>query len=503
MTVGFTPEEQSQFAAHGVSVDEVERQISLFEHPPGFMRLERACRVGDGIHQLTSRELAAAESECDRARQQGRLMKFVPASGAATRMFQALLAARSEHRGLRRAHLASLAERGDATAAEVLAFMEGWPRFPFCDEIGARRAATGRDAVGLACAGDFTELVDVLLGDDGLSYAALPKGLLSFHAYAEGVRTAFEEHLVDAARWMSDGRTCRLHFTVSPEHQALFAALAERACARYQSELGIRFEVTFSTQKHSTDTVAVDLDNPRLSHRGRGRPVSSRWARGADRESRRLERRHHLHREHRQRRARSPEGCCHAVEARALRPSGSAATSGVRVPRTAAARRRVTSARCRRSGVRAYPSRHCVSLGAGRRRRAHPACVSDRQAQSAVARLRHGSQRRRAGRGAVLAEDDGTATPQIVESAQVDDATMQRSIFRTATHFNPVELACAVRDWRAPVPVDRFVDANAVFIARNRRMAPAQHWNAPACGTAPWRTGRRCSSRYRARCSIR
>src|SRR4029453_4621942 len=95
MTVGFTPEERQQFAQHGVAAEEVARQIHLFEHPPGFVHLDRACSVGDGINRLSNEAAAAAEAGCEQARSQGRLMKFVPASGAATRMFQALMAARS------------------------------------------------------------------------------------------------------------------------------------------------------------------------------------------------------------------------------------------------------------------------------------------------------------------------------------------------------------------------------------------------------------------------
>jgi hypothetical protein len=94
-----------------------------------------------------------------------------------------------------------------------------------------------------------------------LEYGVLPKGLLDFHAYASGARTPFEEHLVEAALYASDGKVARLHFTVSPEHRSRFESLASQLIPKWEVHFGIRYELSFSEQKPSTDTVAVNMDN--------------------------------------------------------------------------------------------------------------------------------------------------------------------------------------------------------------------------------------------------
>lgn len=472
MRAGFTAEERAQFAEHGVSVEEVARQVHLFEHPPGFMRLERACSVGDGIHQLSKEEAVAADAGCDQARSQGRLMKFVPASGAATRMFQALLSARSEHGAIRRTHLKSRSAQGDRIAAEVMAFMDGWTRLPCRDEVRAHAATVGCDAEALARAGEFTEIVDALLKTDGLNYGGLPKGALPFHAYADEVRTAFEEHLLDAARWMSDGRECRLHFTVSPEHQPMFAALAERACARYQRELGIRFVVTFSTQKHSTDTVAVDLDNclfrtdeGQVLFRpgGHGALIENLADLGADiafienidnvvpdhlkEETIRWKRVLCGHLVVLQRQVFDYLGRLQRDQVKRSIVADALAFArdqlDIVVP-PALADADITAQRAFLIGKLNRPLRVCGMVPNVGEPGGGPFWVRGR---------------------------NGLPTPQIVESAQVDigDAH-QASIFKTATHFNPVELACALRDWQGtPFELHRYVDPNAVFIARKSK----------------------------------
>jgi len=110
--------------------------------------------------------------------------------------------------------------------------------------------------------GDQRRVLRYLLTDDGgkgLGYAELPKGLLAFHRYPEGPRTPFEEHLVEAADvTQSEDGLCLLHFTVSPDHQDAFERLLDRARPVFEERLACRFEVTFSTQRTSTDTLAVD-----------------------------------------------------------------------------------------------------------------------------------------------------------------------------------------------------------------------------------------------------
>ncbi len=118
-------------------------------------------------------------------------------------------------------------------------------------ERGTSLAETGVDA-----------LLAATLDADGLGLAHLPKGLVPFHRYGEGyVRTPFEEHLVEAAGHVRSGDgLCRLHFTVLAAHEELFRSHLGKVRSRLESELGARFEVSFSFQEPSTDTVAGDPD---------------------------------------------------------------------------------------------------------------------------------------------------------------------------------------------------------------------------------------------------
>ncbi len=147
-------------------------------------------------------------------------------------------------------------------SAEVRSFVANLDRI--ASSAGLRRAlaAAGLDLEALIAAGDVRALLEHLLGPRGLDAAALPKGLLPFHAYAEGARTAFEEHLVEAAHTVAGGDgSCRLHFTVSPEHRQRFESLFVARREALEARLRVRFDVDFSSQKPSTDTLGVDMRN--------------------------------------------------------------------------------------------------------------------------------------------------------------------------------------------------------------------------------------------------
>lgn len=101
-----------------------------------------------------------------------------------------------------------------------------------------------------------------MLSAEGLNYGALPKGLLKFHRYLEGSRTPLEEHLVEGALYAREkNNTVNVHFTVSPEHRSLFEALVKEVVPTYEAKFGVKYHVTFSEQKPSTDTVAANPDN--------------------------------------------------------------------------------------------------------------------------------------------------------------------------------------------------------------------------------------------------
>jgi len=465
----FSDEDLTQIGAHDLSVEEIERQIDLFRNPPGHIRIDRPCTVNDGIHRLTEAEVQAALSEDDTARGHGRLLKMVPASGAATRMFQALLHARNTCVRLTRTELAARAEK-DEELRTAIAFADGVDRFAFFVDLCATMARDGMDARDLARRGEFASIFEYLLTPRGLDYASLPKGLLRFHHDSEGSRTPVEEHLVEAAECTRDAAgVCCLHFTVSEEHSERFAAHLEEVRPRWETRLAVRYRAGFSTQRSSTDTIAVDEQN-RPFRTAEGHLLFRPGGHGAlignlndlrgdlihlsnidnvvpDRlkapviQSRRvlagylsaLQRRAHGHIEALLRSPANPADIDAA--ARFVREDLGLDTPGHPAGDADAARRGFLLALLDR------PMRVCGMVENVGEPGGGPFWV----------------------RG-----EAGGWSRQIVERAQVDpDDAEQQRVFAAATHFNPVDLVCAVRNHRGDCfDLARYVDPDAVFISR-------------------------------------
>ncbi len=241
----FTAADLAQLARVGIPAAEAARQIALLRDPPPPTRVLRPCRPGDGVRRLAEGEQPRLLTAAAKAVEAGRAAKLVPASGAASRMFKAL-----------RADLDHPTEPPPRAVADFLA---GLPRLAFYEDLAAALARQGRDLEALRAAGDRAPILAALLEPSGLGYDDRPKGLIPFHRYPDGPRTAFEEHLVEAAGQVADAAgIARLHFTVAPAFEGDFRALLERARGRFEGRLGVHFAVDFSSQRPSTDTLAVD-----------------------------------------------------------------------------------------------------------------------------------------------------------------------------------------------------------------------------------------------------
>lgn len=230
----FTRDEITQIEAHGLSVAQVEQQIENFRAGFPALPVVRAAAGGDGVQQLSTEEIAEAEARYDSRRKELRTIKFVPASGAATRMFKELFEYVNDDKrtpGIDRL----------ITNLEKLAFFAELAKYlkPQIDD---------KDVVR-----------NIII--DGLGYGSKPKGLVTFHAYKEGARKPVEEHLVEAALYASNGERAAIHFTVSPEHREGFLKLLEERQSYYEQKYGIKYDVSFSEQSPATDTIAVNLDN--------------------------------------------------------------------------------------------------------------------------------------------------------------------------------------------------------------------------------------------------
>ena len=248
----FTEKDLQQLKSKGISREQVENQIKTFQKGIPFVNLSEAAVVPKGISRFSEAQQQALQDYFDENSQGMSLLKFVPASGAASRMFKALFAfldAFDPHKE----SLSTYWERTGDKATQI--FVEGMENFPFYKEIKERiseRATSADHEVYL--------FVQELLTEEGLNYGFYPKGLLPFHAY-EVAATPFEEHLKEAAFYASSQGKAALHFTISPQHEVLFKAEEDRTVHRVQESTSTQFDISYSFQKSSTDTLAVDHDN--------------------------------------------------------------------------------------------------------------------------------------------------------------------------------------------------------------------------------------------------
>ena len=237
-------------AEKGITEQQIQHQLQQFREGFPYLKLRAAAAIGNGIIAPSDTECQALVEAWDDYKAEGHhITKFVPASGAASRMFKNMFEFRDG------AHDAPQSdfERTYFDHIENFAF------YPALDD--ACQVLYGEGVQALIVAGRYKDVVNAMLDEDGLNYGQLPKGLLQFHAYEDCARTPLEEHLVEAALYaVSNGQT-DVHFTVSTEHRQLFEELVERVLPIYEEKYKIRYKVSFSEQKPSTDTLAATMDN--------------------------------------------------------------------------------------------------------------------------------------------------------------------------------------------------------------------------------------------------
>ena len=241
----FTNEDIKQIEQRGSSVQTVEEQVERFKKGFPWMKIVAPATPEKGILVLDAAAVEAAGKYYEAAKINGKC-KFVPASGAASRMFKDLFSGLDALKEGK-----ELAE--DAPAAKFVNQIEGFAFYTpelFGDKV-------------YPCADYKKKVLANTLTDEGLGYGAKPKGVLKFHKYTDGeIRTAFAEHLVEAQNYMrNDDGTANLVVTISPEHQHLFEEAYAEVKAAYEAKYGVKYNIEFTFQDKATDTVAVDVDN--------------------------------------------------------------------------------------------------------------------------------------------------------------------------------------------------------------------------------------------------
>ena len=245
-----TQDDLKQIASKGITEEQVKHQLQQFESGFPFLKLEAAAAIGKGIEAPTEQERNEYIDKWNRYKAEGKkIVKFVPASGAASRMFKDMFA------------FVDAAYDVPTTDFEKK-FFNNIKDFAFYEELDQTcKTNEGKGIESLISEGNYKAVAANMLQSKGLNYGQLPKGMLLFHKYSEGLRTPMEEHLVEGALYASSNGEANVHFTVSHEHMPLFEKKVAEKKDSYAKTYGINYNISFSEQKPSTDTIAANPDN--------------------------------------------------------------------------------------------------------------------------------------------------------------------------------------------------------------------------------------------------
>ncbi len=456
-----------ELASVGIARGEAERQLALLATPPAAARLDRPCTLGDGIERLLPAERGDLLARAEAARSAGRLARFVPASGAATRMFRAAAAVLERPATTTLADLRRAAAAGDDLAAEAAELVEALPALVLTRALADLAGVPVEQLAERARRDPLAPLFRLLLDPDGFDAARLPKGLLPFHARSGSWATAFEEQLREGLELLADAHgVCRFHFTVAAESRPRFVDALAALRPRLERD-GRRLDVGFSVQDPATDALALDAGG-QPARRADGRLVLRPAGHGALLGN--LER--------------TGFDVATIKNIDNVLPPERHAEVGLwkrlligrllELEEEVAGWRRTLD----RDPDGGTADRVVTAVAArfGRRPRGGGATPSDAERVAAARALLDRPLRvcgvvpntGEPGGGPFWVAGADGVTRQVVESAQVDARRPdQVACFRAATHFNPVDIAVSLRDHAGhPYALARFVDPDAAFVAR-------------------------------------
>lgn len=443
----------SSLATPFISEQQIETQLKAFSTGFPFLHISKAAEIGDGILVINEKDvfLSAWESYLSKGKT---VVKFVPASGAASRMFKDLF------------------EFLDADYSEPQRdfekkFFSLIRSFAFYDDLNAACCKlNGKSLEKLLQEKDFKSIVSNLLSKNGLNYGQLPKGLLKFHHYPTENRTPVEEHLVEGALYAKGGKQIAIHFTVSAEHKDLFATHVKEMQPKYSQLFDAEYNISFSEQKKSTDTIAADANNePFLD---KGKPVFRPGGHGALIENLndldadvvfiknidnvvpdRLKDETVTYKK-------LIAGVLVSLQEKTFRYLQELENESIEETKL-----KEINAFCEKELFNQNEGAHNFSKG-------DLIAYLKRKLNRPIRVCGMVKNEGEPGGGPYLVEnEDGSISPQILESSQIDmqDERAVR-IMKTATHFNPVDLVCGIKDYKGKkFDLSRYVDKNTGFIS--------------------------------------
>ena len=449
-----TQHDLKQIAQKGISEQQIDTQLGQFKTGFPFLKLEAAAAIGKGIIVPTPIESKNYVAAWQQYKAQGkRVVKFVPASGAASRMFKDMFAFVD-------------ADYDKPTTSFENKFFDSIKRFAFYDELDtACQKNNGKCIKELMAEGNYKAVVANMLKAEGLNYGQLPKGLLLFHNYPEGPRTPMEEHLVEGAMYAASNGDAYVHFTVSHEHMDLFKQKVAQKAELFSKKYGIRYDITFSEQKPSTDTVAANPDGKPFRNSD-GSLLFRPGGHGALIEN------------------------LNEIDADVIFVKNIDNVVPDRLKADTVVWKQIIAGLLITLQQKAFEYLRVLDEGATDAQLQEIArfvkeslCVDPKDNTVDVAYLRKKLNRPmrvcgvvknvgEPGGGPFLTyNQDGTVSLQILESSQIDKSNQEyMEMFTKGTHFNPVDLVCAVKDYQGNAfDLPKYVDPSTGFISQKSK----------------------------------
>ena len=439
-----------QIAQRGISQEQIETQLHEFETGFPFLRLEAAAAIGRGIVAPDADERKDFIAAWENYKAEGhRIVKFVPASGAASRMFKNIFAFVD-------------GENDVPTTDFEKKYFDEIERFAFYDALDAVCVKNeGKGIRALIAEGNYKAVAANMLSKDGLNYGQLPKGMLLFHKYDEGARTPMEEHLVEGALYAASKGESHVHFTVSHEHMDFFRQKVAEKADGFAQKYGVSYDITFSEQKPSTDTIAANPDNTPFRESD-GSLLFRPGGHGALIEN------------------------LNEIDADVIFIKNIDNVVPDRLKPETVEWKQIIAGVLVTLQQKAFAYLRLLDAGATDEQLAEIAqfvekclCVDPKGNKVDADYLRSKLDRPmrvcgvvknvgEPGGGPFLTyNQDGTVSLQILESSQIDTKNEEyMKMFTQGTHFNPVDLVCAVRDYKGkPYDLPKFVDKSTGFIS--------------------------------------
>lgn len=465
--MNFSEKDLKQIAKKGLHIDQVHKQINTFVSGLPFSNLVAAATVNDGILKLDANETDTVISLFNEKKNSLNIVKFVPASGAATRMFKFLFQFLDVYNPAVETFNSYL---NTSDSKDLQIFFVGLEKFPFYQEVMAVLHKNYANFSDLDTSYRAKLFVKTMLDKNGLNYGDSPKGLLPFHSYTKQVvSTAFEEHLFESALYASCNSLTKLHFTISENHKDKFHSEFLRIEEKVQRVTNSYFDISYSYQKEATDTIAVTpqnvpfrLENGDLLFRPSGHGALLENLNDLDADIIFIKNIDNVvvykHKEEVAKNKKLLAGILISVQQQAFQYLEQIDAGTISEEKIIEIARFLTNSMQVKISIEfeKYAEKYQIEYLYNKLNRPMRVCGMVKNEGEP-------------GGGPFWVKDEsGSISLQIVESAQINQKDVyQKSILKNATHFNPVDLVCGVKNYKGvKFNLTQFIDEKAAFITK-------------------------------------